>query len=75
MQRYAQLMAESMLASGRRAGVATALLHSAWRFLRGYILRLGFLDGWRGLLFALVEAQYVRDKYVKLFLLGTGLDS
>jgi glycosyltransferase involved in cell wall biosynthesis len=75
MQRYAQLMAEAMHASGRRAGLGAAIFHSWWRFVRGYVLRLGFLDGWRGLVFALVEAQYVRQKYVKLFLLGRGLPS
>ncbi|HXS28130.1 MAG TPA: glycosyltransferase family 2 protein [Steroidobacteraceae bacterium] len=75
MQRYAQLMAESMHASGRRGSLAGALFHSGWRFVRGYLLRLGFLDGWRGLVFALVEAQYVRQKYVKLYLLGRGLPS
>jgi len=75
MQRYAQLMAEALYASGRRSGLAAALFHAGWRFVRGYVLRLGFLDGWRGLVFALVEAQYVRQKYVKLFLLGRGLPS
>jgi glycosyltransferase involved in cell wall biosynthesis len=75
MQRYAQLMAEAMYASGRRGGLAAAIFHAGWRFVRGYLLRLGFLDGWRGLVFALVEAQYVRQKYVKLFFLGRGLPS
>ena len=49
------------------------LVNPAWRFVRGYLLRLGFLDGWRGLAFALVEASYVRRKYLKLYLLGRGL--
>jgi len=75
MQRYAQLMAEAMYAHGRRGGLAASLLNSGWRFLRGYVLRLGFLDGWRGLVFALVEASYVRQKYLKLFLLNKGLKS
>ncbi len=73
MQRYAELMARSLHASGRRAGLATVLAHSGWRFLRGYVLRLGFLDGWRGLVFALVETQYVQQKYLRLYLLGKGL--
>jgi hypothetical protein len=36
------------------------------------VLRLGFLDGWRGLIISLVEANYVRQKYLKLFLLSRG---
>lgn len=75
MQRYAALMAESLHAEGRRASLAAVVVHPAWRFVRGYILRLGFLDGWRGLAFALVETGYVRAKYLKLYLLGRGLRS
>jgi hypothetical protein len=49
------------------------LFNPQWRFLRGYFLRLGFLDGWRGLVFALVEANYVRRKYLGLYMLTKGL--
>lgn len=73
--RYAELMAESMHASGRRGRLAPIIVHSWWRFLRGYVLRLGFLDGWRGFAFALVETHYVRQKYLKLYLLSKGLKS
>lgn len=75
MLRYAELMAESMHASGRRGRLAPVVLHSWWRFLRGYVLRLGFLDGWRGFAFAVVETHYVRQKYLKLYLLSKGLKS
>jgi len=75
MQRYAHLMAQALFERGRRGGLGRALFNPAWRFFRGYVLRLGFLDGWRGLVFALVEANYVRQKYLKLFLLSKGLPS
>jgi hypothetical protein len=45
------------------------VLNPAWRFLRGYVLRAGFLDGWRGFLFACMEADYVREKFARLVLL------
>ena len=73
MQRYALLMAQALFEDGRRGCLGCVLVNPAWRFLRGYVLRLGFLDGWRGLVFALVEANYVRQKYLKLFLLAKGL--
>ena len=75
MERYAQLMAQALHAAGRRGSLVPVLVNPAWRFFRGYVLRLGFLDGWRGLAFALVEASYVRRKYLKLYLLGRGLPS
>ena len=73
MQRYAELMGRSMYESGRRCGLAPVLFNPAWRFLRGYLLRLGFLDGWRGLVFALVEASYVQSKYLQLYIRSRGL--
>ena len=60
----------------RAAGAAAlrpVLLNPLWRFVRGYLLRLGFLDGWRGLVFALIEANYVRRKYLGLFIRSRGL--
>ena len=54
MQRYADLMAEAL--SPLRIDQHSGQPRSA--FVRGYLLRLGFLDGWRGLVFALVESDY-----------------
>ena len=75
MQRYADLMGQSLYESGKRCGLAKVLLNPQWRFLRGYLLRLGFLDGWRGLVFALVESSYVRRKYLSLYIRSRGLPS
>jgi len=73
MQRYADLMAQALYAQGRRCGLAPVLINPQWRFVRGYLLRLGFLDGWRGLVFALIEADYVRRKYLALYFRSRGL--
>ena len=35
-------------------------------FIQQYVLRLGFLDGWRGLLMAIVLGQYAFHKYAAL---------
>lgn len=72
LERYAELMARHQQARGRRAQVWNILLNPFWRCLRGYILRAGFLDGWRGLIYAYVEANYVRQKFIKLWLLNRG---
>lgn len=75
LQRYARLMAQHLHARGRRAHWWNLLLNPCWRFVRGYILRAGFLDGWRGLLYASVEANYVREKFVMLWLLNRGFQA
>jgi glycosyltransferase involved in cell wall biosynthesis len=72
LERYAGLMAQHMRATHRRARIANIVMNPFWRFVRGYLLRGGFLDGWRGLVFAYVEANYVRQKFIKLWLLEHG---
>jgi len=72
LERYARLMAEHDHARGRRARLANLVFNPFWRFLRGYVLRAGFRDGWRGLIYAWVEANYVRQKFIKLWLLDRG---
>lgn len=72
LDRYAQLMAAQMHADGRRARIINMLANPAWRFLRGYVLRGGFLDGWRGLVYALVRSNYVQQKFIKLWLMQHG---
>jgi glycosyltransferase involved in cell wall biosynthesis len=72
VDRYARMMAEHMHAKGRRASLLNIVFNPFWRFLRGYVLRAGFLDGWRGLIYAYVRANYVRQKFVKLWLLQRG---
>lgn len=73
-RRYAAMMAAHMHTSGRRARLSNLVLNPFWRFLRGYALRAGFLDGWRGFLFACMEADYVREKFARLWLLDRGAD-
>lgn len=57
--RYSELAARQLAAEGRGGSVAALLLRPAWRFFSMYILRVGFLDGWRGLVLALLYAHYV----------------
>ncbi len=75
LQRYAELMATESLARGRRTSLLEITLRPFWRFFSGYVLRLGCLDGWRGFLIASVEANYVRQKYLKLYLKQRGHES
>jgi glycosyltransferase involved in cell wall biosynthesis len=72
MERYARMMAEHMHAQGRRAHLINIFVNPFWRFVRGYVLRLGFLDGWRGLLYACIKSNYVQQKFIKLWLLNRG---
>jgi glycosyltransferase involved in cell wall biosynthesis len=56
MVRYAQAGAERLRARGR-GGLGAAWSHASWCFVRGWLLRAGFLDGWRGLVIAWFNAR------------------
>ena len=71
-QRYARMMAEHEFARGKRATLGKLVLAPAWRFWRGWLLRGGFRDGWHGLVYAYVRANYVRQKTIMLWLLQNG---
>ena len=64
--RYSSLAAEEWLASGRRARASDVLTRPLGRFLSMYVLRAGFLDGWRGLLLAALYAYYVAMRAAKV---------
>jgi glycosyltransferase involved in cell wall biosynthesis len=66
---YTTIMAQGLYDRGRRARAADLILRPAVRFVRFYVLKAGFLDGWRGLLLAYLAAHYVRLKYAKLLIL------
>ncbi len=68
MHRYATLMAGELQRAGRHKSLGAVMVNPLWRFLRGMIIKRGFLDGWRGLAFHIVEARYVQEKYLRLWL-------
>lgn len=52
---------------------AVVLLKMQWAFFRSYVLRLGALDGWRGLVIAVSIATGVFFKYMKIYARRRGL--
>lgn len=66
MNQYSSDGALAKLQSGRRASLFTAIGHGIWAFLRGYFLRLGFLDGREGFMLAISNAEGSYYRYLKL---------
>lgn len=62
-QQYARLWAETQFEQGRTAGPWAPWVHAALRWLRGYVLRAGFLDGSQGWRIAGFCAREVALKY------------
>ena len=65
--RYSTLAAEEAVRHGRRVGAGDLVWRPAGRFLSMYVLRAGFLDGWRGFLLASLYAYYVFIRSAKIW--------
>ena len=64
--RYTTLAAEELHRRGKRAGMAELTLSPLVRFIKFYVLRLGFLDGMPGLAHIAVGCMNSFMKYAKL---------
>ena len=65
MQRYSTLGAAKLARKGKQAGMGRALAHGIWAFVRIYVLKLGFLDGWAGFVLALGNFEGTFYRYAK----------
>lgn len=59
IDRYTTLAAEAARKAGRRGNILRLLLGPPLSFLKTFVVRAGFLDGWRGALIAMAGARYV----------------
>jgi glycosyltransferase involved in cell wall biosynthesis len=64
--RYTTLAAQQMYAAGKRNWRAAMWFATPWSWFHNFVLRGGFLDGYRGALIAQMAARAVRVKYRKL---------
>jgi glycosyltransferase involved in cell wall biosynthesis len=62
--KYADLWVEHH--ERRWVSLAEILARSSWRFFRGYVLKLGFFDGFWGLYIALTQGFVTLYRYVRL---------
>ncbi|MCF8044283.1 MAG: glycosyltransferase family 2 protein [Desulfarculaceae bacterium] len=65
--RYSTLGAEKLEKDGERPSMLKALLHGFWAFFSLYVLKLGFLDGWRGFIIGFANFEGTFYKYAKLY--------
>jgi hypothetical protein len=65
--RYAAAGADKAFARGRRAGALDLVVRPPLRFLRQYVIQLGFLDGVHGLVLCGFAATQVFLKYAELW--------
>jgi len=64
--RYSDLFVRQCLDAGRKTGWSDLIFRPCWKFVRGYVFRLGFLDGWPGYYIAWLGAFSTLTRYAKL---------
>jgi glycosyltransferase involved in cell wall biosynthesis len=63
--RYSTLGAQKL--DRRRVSMGMALLHGVWSFLKHYVAKRGFLDGWAGFVIAFGNFEGTFYRYAKQF--------
>ena len=64
--KFSTLSAESAFEAGMRVSKTSIGLHVTWRFIRDFIFKLGFLDGYYGFIISKINAKTTYWKYQKL---------
>ncbi len=69
LNRYSSGRALDKVAAGKGGGLASALGHGLWAFIRCYGFKRGFLDGRLGFVLAVYQAESTYYRYLKMDLL------
>lgn len=73
MNHYGELRAKQYFKTGLKVNLFHILIKPPARFFIHYFIRLGFLDGFPGFIFAKTQAYGVLTRYIKLWLLNKGI--
>ena len=66
IDRFSEIAARELFRQGRRVSVLSPVVHGAAAFVRLYLVRRGFLDGFGGLVVSLLSATATFTRYAKL---------
>lgn len=67
INRYTEIIAISYFHEGIRSNLLKIIFNPTWKFFRNYFLRLGFLDGFHGIVLNANVAYETFLKYIKLW--------
>ncbi len=66
VHKFSSIAAREYYKLGRKSGIFDILIKPTWTFFKAYVLRLGFLDGFNGLIICTFSAYTTFLKYLKL---------
>ncbi|HSS65638.1 MAG TPA: hypothetical protein VLS27_14500, partial [Gammaproteobacteria bacterium] len=64
---YSTGLVADKVARGRRASPLILIFYPPWVFIRSYVLKRAFLDGWAGFIASVVMSFYAFLRYAKLY--------
>jgi glycosyltransferase involved in cell wall biosynthesis len=64
---YADLYLQRQIAEGRRWHAAPVIFRAGWRFIRAYLLKRGFMDGYPGFFLAASTAYAALVRHTRLY--------
>ena len=67
VNKFTDIMAREYEALGKKPSIINLTIRPFFKFFKMYFLKLGFLDGIRGFIIAIIASFYVFMKFVKLF--------
>jgi glycosyltransferase involved in cell wall biosynthesis len=70
--KYSSISARALHAKGAKSNWFKILVNPFWAFFHGFIVRLGFLDGFQGFVISINTAHATFLKYIKLYELQQG---
>lgn len=65
--RYSTLGVDRLKRKYKKASMSLALTHTLWTFIKVYILKRGFLDGWPGFVIAMGHSYGAFYRYAKFY--------
>lgn len=71
MNNYTTFSAIELNSQNRKSGYADIIFRPAFTFIKMYFLKLGFLDGYIGLVLCMLSSIHVMLKYLKLYYLNS----
>jgi len=65
IDKFTEIGADELIRKGKSFSIFSPFTHSAWLFIKIYILKRGFMDGFAGIIVSVLSATHVFVKYSK----------
>ena len=66
IEKFTTIAAQAKFGKGEKSGLIKIVVHPLWKFIRNYLFRFGFLDGYYGFVIVSLSAYATFLRYIKL---------